>query len=262
MKKIILIAGIAVIAVLAIRRNPGTQRTVSPDTDSPTPTQNPSAPPEELRDGNRILFGDESYTYRYFRAPDPAKLFLIPNFSSRTTAADLAIGHRCISGINGGFYDTASNPLGGFMSDGKVWKTPVANRLIDGFVWKTDESLHITLETPPADALFYLQAGPLLLIGGVPTRISIRDDEPRRRSVGAVTPNGEGIFLIIHRKESVYEGPLLAVLPDLILSIGKQEGWNLRDAVNLDGGSASAFVSESVSLQELSHVGSLFCLTP
>ncbi|KKW11013.1 MAG: hypothetical protein UY49_C0010G0009, partial [Microgenomates group bacterium GW2011_GWC1_49_7] len=72
---------------------------------------------------------------------------------------------------------------------------------------------------------------------------------------------GEGfLFLTVYKEDSVFEGPLLADLPKVIQKINTEENLGIVDALNLDGGSASAFDNGETSLSELTPVGSLFCV--
>jgi len=208
----------------------------------------------------KIEFNGKNYAYIYFTVSTSERIMLIPNFSEKLTSQDLATRYGCIEGINGGFYDTNNTPLGGFMTNNNVFKNPVHNRLIDGFIWENKNGFSITVSEPPSDALFFLQTGPLLRIDGGVTTISIGNDEYRRRSIAGITKNNSLVFFMIYNPESVYEGPLLSDVPSIMESIDQKESLNLDAAVNLDGGSASAFISKNKTLQEFSPIGSFFCV--
>jgi len=220
-----------------------------------TPTQPPTTTAVQTLEWN-----GRKYAYVYFIVNTTERIDLIPNFSEKKTSNDIAEKYACMSGINGGFYDTTSAPLGGFMTDGKTWKKPVRNRLIDGYLWSTGKKHSITLSESPSDSEWYLQTGPLLMLDGKSTTISIGNDEYRRRSLAGITKEKQLLFLTIYNPESVYEGPLLADLPQIISLLSKNNSFNLTDAINLDGGSASAFISKEKTLQEFSPIGSFFCV--
>jgi exopolysaccharide biosynthesis protein len=220
----------------------------------------PSPSVTSITKAEEIQFNGTTYAYVYFFVSSSEKIELIPNFSEKMTSSDLASKHGCVKGINGGFYDTNSAPLGGFKSQNKIYKQPVRNRLIDGYLWYKNNQATITLSEPPRDAQFFLQTGPLLMTGGGVTTISIGNDEYRRRSVALLTKDKNLLFLVVYNPESVYEGPLLTDLPAIISSINDQTSLRITEAINLDGGSASAFYSKDKKLQELTPVGSIFCV--
>lgn len=207
-----------------------------------------------------IMYKNKSFAYEYFSVSNIEKLILIPNFKEKLSSLEIFQKNTCTNGINGGFYDTENNPLGGFMTDGMVLKNPVRNRLIDGFLWIKEAEVHVTLSEPQVGAKFFLQTGPLFLINGGVTKITIANDEYKRRSVAGITKKGTLVFLIIYNPEAVYEGPLLSDMPAIISILNVQASLDITDAVNLDGGGASAFISKERTLQEFSPVGSFLCV--
>ena len=224
----------------------------------PVPSQTPTDIPTPT-----IVFNNKTYAYAYFEVSNPGKIFLLPNFLEKLTSQEIADKYGCIEGINGGFYTTDRMPLGGFfagMETGLVTKNPVQNRLIDGFVWSNGKTFFITATHPTSDAFFFLQTGPLFRLNGQVTRISIANDEERRRSGVGITKENTLVFFTVYNPESVYEGPLLSDMPALVQAMEQKTGFTFTNAVNLDGGSASAFISKKKTLQEFSPVGSFFCV--
>jgi hypothetical protein len=85
-------------------------------------------------------------------------------------------------------------------------------------------------------------------------RLKINRDEPRRRIVAALSEPNRLIFIAI-------TSALLAETPGVVQAIGQQIQQPLRAAINLDGGSASAFITAAAELPEYSYIGSFFCYT-
>jgi hypothetical protein len=224
-------------------------------TPTPTTTNLPTAPNKK-----EITFANKTYAFAYFTVSDLTKLILVPNFKEKLSSLDIMTTHACTSGVNGGFYNTENEPLGGFMANGIMLKKPVRNRLIDGFLWVKGANASISLSNPPDDAKFFLQTGPLFMVNGGVTKISIANDEYKRRMVAGITKEGILLFLVLYNPDSVYEGPLLSDMPAIMTLLDKQTSFVLKDIVNLDGGSASAFVSKEITLQEFSPVGSFLCI--
>jgi hypothetical protein len=54
----------------------------------------------------------------------------------------------------------------------------------------------------------------------------------------------------------------LSELPEIIENINNEKNLSLENVINLDGGAHSAFISDLVSLNEASPIGSYFCIKP
>jgi len=207
----------------------------------------------------KCTYKEKEYAYEYFMVDTITSLSLIPNFEQRKPFSEWMDTARCTAAINGGYYDTDDKPLGAFTGNGTVLKKPVTNRLIDGYISTTRSQAAIGL-SPLPNPFILLQSGPLLYLDGKPLSLKIISDEPARRSVGMLTDDGILIFMVMYDPASVYFGPNLADLPAIISIIKEQEGLIIQSAINLDGGNASAFKNERLTLTELTHVGSMFCL--
>lgn len=201
-----------------------------------------------------ILFGpvptptpaisDGSYAYQLFTA---SHITLLPNYTEKQTSDEL--GSSCTAYINGGFYDTSNAPLGLVRIGDTVISKQIQSRLLNGFV--SDEGINVQAGN------FSIQTGPQLIESGKPLSLKIQNDEHARRMVAAEADTL--IFLAIYNADSVFDGPLLADLPIILDEINNKENLGIVQAVNLDGGSASAFYNGTVRLSELTPVGSLLC---
>jgi len=218
-----------------------------------------SQPTPEI-ESKTVSYNESTYEYDFFYVAKPTDMILIPNFSEKQSSQEIASANGCIQGINGGFYTKDNKPLGGFMTGMNILRNPVKNRLIDGFIWSEGTSFYITLSEPSSHAQFFLQAGPLLKIKGESTNISISNDEQKRRHVASLSNDGSLVFFTIFNPESVYEGPFLTDLPVIMSLIEQDTNLHLKDIINLDGGSASAYISKEKILQEFSPIGSFFCI--
>lgn len=248
-----LFAVIAAVVLLILRA--GSNTITTPST-SPIPT------PTTVEQSNKvktISFDGIKYAYAYFIIQNPSNLLLIPNYSHPKDTESLMVDNGCISAINGGFYDKDNKPLGHFQSAGKVISAQIKSDLVNGYVWaNASGSAVISSQLPSADYNFALQTGPMLLFDGKALPLAIHNDTHARRMIAA--KDEKLIFLSIYNEESVYEGPLLADLPLITKSISTKENLNIMDAINLDGGSASAFYNGETKLSEITPVGSLFCV--
>lgn len=215
---------------------------------SPVASPLPSPVPELLTSG--------SYRYSLWEVADVSRLKLGSNLPQRESAVDLKQQHRCQFLSSAGFYDTDYRHLGWFVSDGRELSPAQTNRLLNGFIYSLNGEVAVA-PAPPAEAVDWgLQSGPVLIEGGKPLTLAIRDDQPRRRLTAVITGGGRLVFLVLLSPQSDYAGPLLADVPKLLLAINSE----IVSAINLDGGSASAFLTPEVSLSEYQPIGGFFCL--
>lgn len=225
----------------------------------PVPIATPSPLPTKIEKRvQSVSYKNEQYAYSYFIVQNPANLSLIPNFSHPKDAESLMSENNCTSVINGGFYDKQNKPLGFFQANEKEFGAKLDSELVNGFVWAdASGSALISTELPTLTFRFALQTGPVLIFNGKVQPLRINNDTPSRRMIAA--RNNDLLFLTVYNENSVYEGPLLGDLPQIIRLISDKESLGIEDAINLDGGTASAFYTGDTKLSELTSVGSLFC---
>lgn len=201
------------------------------------------------------------YSYSHITVATTSAMTLIPNFSEKIDTRSLVDANVCSAAINGGFYDTAAKPLGFFFANNRTFGQETHSTLLNGFFWSgTDGIARISTELTGIPFRFALQTGPLLFWGGKPVPLAIRNDERARRMVVAKSADNHIMFFAVYNGDSVYDGPLLGDLPGIIFDIRTKENLEITEAVNLDGGSASAFYNADTRLSELTPVGSLFCV--
>ena len=200
-----------------------------------------------------VSWNDITYAYEYFEVNDISKLTLIANFTQKKTSELLIKENTCQFAINGGYYDTNYKPLGLFMSP--VLKTSaIESSLINGYVTITNMP-SISFEQPNNPTLA-LQTGPMLMADGNRLKLAIKNDEHTRRMIAAISSKGTLMFITIFVPETKVQGPQLGDLPDIL----KLTTLDIVSAINLDGGNASMFKNRDIYIQEISSVGSLFCL--
>lgn len=222
---------------------------------TPTPTMSPTPPPQSID----VTIQEKSYRIAWLLVLHPSALSLLPNFTQKRTAQSFIDTKECTHVINGGFYTTDYQPTGLFVAQGKTMRTTNPNALLNGyFVIEPDNTASIQYAPPGGSVRIALQTGPILIRDGSPVKLTIRDDEPDRRVGLGVTKNGSVVFFVTYDPENTWSGPRLADMPNMVSKILSQ--LSLTDAINLDGGSASAFIRGDFSLQELVSVGSFFCV--
>lgn len=248
----LLVITIGIVATVLLLRAPETTK----QTLSPTPSVSLSpTPPAESTD---VYLNGTSYRIAWIIIDDLSQLTLIPNFIEKRTARSLIDNKECQEVINGGFYTKDNQPTGLFVADFKTLRNHIPSSLLNGYIFiDQNNTASIQASPPEVSVRLALQTGPILIRDEKVVKLAIRDDEFARRVGVGITNNGSVVFFVIYDPKNTWSGPKLADTPRVLS--GFIERFQLTDAVNLDGGSASAFIRTDLSLQELTSVGSFFC---
>ena len=161
-----------------------------------------------------------------------SKLRVIDN-ADGVTLSDAMRRTNCIAGINGGYFDPNFAPLGLRIIDGKVTSRLTRGRLMSG-VLASDNAIHIfrvaefSLRRKPNAAI---ECGPFLVDFAKPVR-GLEAMRAARRTFAA-TGSGDRAALGFCSD---------ATLADLARILATPLGdFKIQRALNLDGGSSSAF---------------------
>lgn len=207
-----------------------------------------------------ITVKDSPYAYAYIKVdPDNDHVELIPNFTNIINSRVIKTNYHCEALINAGFYDTDNKPLGLFKTENQIYGNAIRSNLLNGYIWNFN-GYYISTEVPSDHVSWIMQSGPVLFQSTKPVILSIRNDEPDRRSVAITTTDHMLYFFILFNKDINTSGPELELVPQLLSQIAYQEKITILDAINLDGGSASSYISTDIFLSELTHIGSAFCI--
>lgn len=219
---------------------------------NPVPTEEPAS---EISPTTVLLNG---ISYEIYFQEVGSNLVLIPNFSERKSTDKIFTENKCVYGVNGGFYKKEGGPLGLFAVDGKIIGQEIKSTTFNGYFWKKGEDFGLGWEKPIdwEEDDFILQTGPLIDVKYL-GKGSYVDEEERRRVMVANDKDGKYYFLVLFEKENNYGGPKLTDMAEVLRQSGIAD-FNL--ALNLDGGSASAFYgANGAKFWEIVNVGSFFC---
>ncbi len=220
----------------------------------------PSPTPQALEKFS-VEYKDQKYFVNWIEVSDISKISLHPNFEQKQTAKAAKSEKSCQSLVNAGFYTTDNKPVGLFIQNGGMLRDRNINSLFNGIFGITFvDKAFIGTKYPVGSTKYAIQSGPILISESKELALSIKNDENARRVAVALTPSGHIVFVVIYGP-GAYQGPMLEDLPGVLKALESQIDINFSDAINLDGGSASAFITDGVSLEELSPVGSLFCIS-
>ena len=213
--------------------------TVPPQTPKTLPQQTPVVKPNA-----QVSIGDKTYAVYWQKI---SHLTLIANFEKQRTSSLLM--EECTYGANGGLYTTDDKPIGLFIADGLLLSSAKINATFNGYFVKKN-NFALTREPPQEPVEFAIQSGPYVT---TQTKLNIRNDTFARRILVGRS-GSEWRFYAVTEKDNTFSGPLLSDLPSFL------EELDIDEALNLDGGSASAFYSENgIRLGELTPIGSFFC---
>lgn len=190
---------------------------------------------------------------------DAQKLEFYSNLEAKQISNVIMSEKHCQALVNGGFYSKENTHLGLTVSNGHVISESFKDLLFNGYLWIVSGNSVISSSPPDFTPQIAIQSGPLLMYNNKPMTLAIRNDEPDRRIIAAITDKKELIFLAVYRDGSELLGPLLEELPKIIDSFTKETKIAIVNAINLDGGSASVFITKSESLPEIARIGSYFC---
>ena len=199
-----------------------------------------------------ITVNQQTYSFAYVIINDLSRLKLFSNHAAKLSSQELINQYSCQILVNGNFYDESDQPLGWLVSGGQELSPVIKSALFNGFLSFSSSKVEISNLTSVSPINFGLQSGPLLILDQKILSLKINNDEPRRRVIAVLTINNQLVFLVIN-------SPLLADAPAVVSAIGRKINQPFASAINLDGGSASAFYTPEVFLKEHSYIGSFFC---
>ncbi len=185
-------------------------------------------------------------------------LILIPNFSEKKSTEKIFSENKCLYGINGGFYKKEGGALGLFAVDGKIMGEEITSATFNGYFWERGRDMGLDWSKPEgwSGTGFILQSGPLFDVEYT-GKGKFVDEEQRRRALVASDKKGRFYFVVIFEKNNNYGGPRLSEIAEILR---KSKIADFDKALNLDGGSASAFYGENgQKLWEIVNVGSFIC---
>ena len=168
-----------------------------------------------------------------FLPTNSATLHVIDNPGGSENLADVMRRENFIAGVNGGYFDTQFRPLGLRVIDGATRSPLIRARLLTGVLCASSRGIEIVRlgefsQKKKCDAA--IECGPFLIEGGMPVR-GLDQSRRARRTFVAVTRTGAATLGVSNDLSLAELASALAALPDFKV-------WR---ALNLDGGSSSAF---------------------
>lgn len=242
---VIFLLGCTLIFLLLIK--PKTAN-IEPDV-SYSPTLAQTNPYKDNFDGFRV---------DWIEISDVSKLALYSNLDSKKSSKQLLSENNCKFLISAGFYNKDIKHIGLFVSEGKLKSKAIVDNFFDGFFYINKGYPQISLN-PPGMAEFALQSGPVLLLNDKFLLKTYPNDDYARRILLGITRKGSVVFVVLYGDNKIV-GPKLADIQSIIEKLESKSQIDFVDLINLDGGSHSTFITDTVSIPELSLIGGYFCV--
>ena len=197
------------------------------------------------------LFSTKSCTLRVIDQPAP----------QRSDLAQVMRQEGCLAGINGGYFDPNLAPLGLLVADRKMIAPLQKARLLTGVLTASSRGVQIVRvrEFPRQQKLdAAIQCGPFLVDLGRPVR-GLEETHQARRTFAAVAKPDRAALGFCSEIS-------LADLAKVLATTRLADGFDISRALNLDGGSSSAFwfrqESVAFSIPEQKTVRDFIAIVP
>lgn len=243
--------------------NSSYQKDATPEDDPEQSSSDEQPSSGEKDDGDdpfRLSETSEEYQIKTLLIRDPGDIALYSNLEDKLSSSDAMVKNDCSDLVTAGFYTKEFDHIGLFISDYIRLSGSSSTLASSGyFSIDSNNTPSITVIEPP-DSRIAVQSYPLVYQNGEPVEIVNNTENNARRIIAATTNDQDVIFIVIYQKNSVFDGPTLSEIPELISLYDDKERTKIDDAINLDGGAHSAFRSRFVNLPELSTLGGYFCM--
>ena len=143
---------------------------------------------------------------------------------------------KCVCGVNGGYFDTEFKPIGLRVADGATFSPSRRARLITGILLQSDRGIDIVRVSEfsrTKKIVAAIQSGPFLVEGSKRIR-GLNDSQLARRTFAGIATNDRAFL-------GVCSDVSLAELANILATAPMVADSKTRRAMNLDGGSSSAF---------------------
>lgn len=188
-------------------------------------------------------------------------LRVIQNEDGSSYLAETMKREKCLAGVNGGYFDPNFAPIGLLISDGRIIAPLRRARLLTGVLTATSRGIQIVRVSEFSRSAKFdaaVECGPFLIDLG--QRVRGLDDSRVARRTFAATGRGDRVALGFCSETSLAE--LAAILGTAQLT----GDFKIQRALNLDGGSSSAFwfarSSGEFSISEQKSVRDFVAIVP
>lgn len=200
----------------------------------------------------------EGFRLDWIEIDDIEKIELYSNLHQKLTTSQILSDGKCKYLVSAGFYTKEDNHIGLFISNNETLSNSINDDFFDGYFYITNNHPVISLSEPKT-ANTALQSGPVVLVNNTFLDKNYPNDSFSRRIMVGTTRKGSVVFLVIYGDNKIV-GPKLSETKKIIENLESRTSLDLVSLINLDGGSHSAFLTDTISIPELSIIGGYFCI--
>jgi uncharacterized protein YigE (DUF2233 family) len=205
--------------------------------------------------------GDEAMVELALFPTKSATLRVIDNPTGQLDLAAAMQREHGLAGVNGGYFDPADKPVGLLISDGRTIAPLRRARLLSGIAVVSEgriQLLRVAEYSPKQKAIAALQCGPFLVDRAQPVP-GLDDTRSARRTFIAMAGADRAMI-------GFCSSVTLAQLAKILTKPGLAPDLKVQRALNLDGGSSSAFWfagdEENFSIPEQKTVRNFVAVVP
>jgi phosphodiester glycosidase len=143
---------------------------------------------------------------------------------------------KCVCGVNGGYFDPEFDPIGLRINDGKTFSLLRRARMITGILMQSDRGIDVVRVGEFSRArkiTAAIQSGPFLVEASKHVR-GLNASQRARRTFAGIADMDRALL-------GICSDVSLAELANILATVPVAEKSKIRRAMNLDGGSSSAF---------------------
>ena len=162
-------------------------------------------------------------------------LRVIDNPDGQSLAAAMK-REKCLCGVNGGYFDTEFRPIGLRSANGQTFSPLRRARLITGILLQSDRGIDVVRVgefSRTKKLIAAIQTGPFLVEGSKRIR-GLNDSQLARRTFAGIATNDRALL-------GVCSDVSLGQLANILATAPIAADSKIRRAMNLDGGSSTAF---------------------
>ena len=181
------------------------------------------------------------------------------NLVNKLSSDEIYENKKCKYLISAGFYNKEDKHIGLFVEHDKLISDYLKDDFFNGIFYLYENRAYISLSNPKNPTIA-LQSGPVFMLNNRYLINNFENEEYARRNLIGLSNSGSVIFITILAENKI-SGPKLSEIQGLIEKLEEKSQLNIVDLINLDGGSHSAFFSDTNKIRELSTIGGYFCIT-
>lgn len=199
-----------------------------------------------------------------YKVEKDKRVILGDNLEELKNAEDIKKEKGCDLLTSAGFYLQEKTHAGLFIQDDVVKEKYRPNIVFNGFFYQRGEEIKIDDSPPKKEEgkkiYFAIQTGPLIKKDEKEYQLKIREDKKSRRILAMMDKENNLYLVTIFDPLSYFSGPYLSEISKMEQEIEEQLQIEIKDIINLDGGSHSAFIKDNFNLVEAAKIGSFFCI--